>query len=557
MKRAIPYVGSIGLGALVAGLLLRLFEPDRDRIWASLLIAGLVLTVSYLGSHWRQVMSMLGRRGARYGANLALLTVLVAGILAAINYLANRHNKRWDLTAAKQYSLSDQTVKVLENLDRDLQIVVFEQKSRAQAAMDLLEEYRYQSKRVSVEAVDQEAEPSRALKYKTATETTIPFGTIIIDAGDKVERVSVASEPDVTNAIIKVIKEGTKKIYFMEGHGEKSPEESSPQGISLIKTELQESNYEVDTFHPLESMRDGKIVFPEDATALVIAGPQRDYLPAEIDTLRSYLKGGGKAVFLLDPENQGAKPNLLGLMKEFGVELGDNVVIDVSGIGQLFGFGPEVPLVSSYGSHRITDRFGNMGTVYPFVRTVEASDEDVDGVSVTSFLRTSANSWAEEGVKGLASGSVQPDESERKGPLSLAAAVTIEVEPTETPDNAAEESEEAHNGEDSEGEADEEKATEEEEEPETPDGRMVVVGDSDFIVNSLVGASPLANRDLFLNIVNWVAEDEDLISIRPREAEDRRVSMNQQQQKNVGYLSLLIIPGIVLLTGISVWWGRR
>lgn len=544
MKRVIPYLGPVAGGVLLAGLVIRMFQPEREKLWSALVLAGLVLAIFYLGTRWRDVLVLAQKRGARYGVNLGLMILLVAGIVAGINYLANRHNKRWDLTGSKQYTLSDQAVTVLSNLDRDLKVVIFDRKDSAQGALDLLTEFGYHSNHVSVEVVDQEAEPAKAAKYRTSTEANIPFGTIVLDAGDKVERVTFATEQDLINTIIKVIKEGTKKIYFVEGHGEKDIDDTET-GVSIIKTKLEESNYEVAKFHPLQSMTEGKIQFPEDATALVIAGPQRDYLPGEIDALRDYLNAGGKVLFLVDPENQGAKPNLVALLKDFNVELGNNVVIDVSGVGQLFGFGPEVPLVASYSSHPITKKFGNVPTVYPFVRTVDSSDSTAEGITVDALVSSSPNSWAEEDFDALAEGQVAPDESERSGPLDLAVAITIEVEEAES--EPEESPEDDGDGAPEEGE---------EKDGPTPQGRAVVVGDSDFITNSLVGA-PVANLDLFVNMVNWIAEDEDLISIRPREPEDRRIFMNAQQQKNVAYLSLFFIPLAVLVAGISVWWGRR
>ncbi len=552
MNRIVPYLGPIGLGALVAGALLWLFQPHRDQVWASFLIAGLLLSVFYLVARWRDVMVLLGRRGTRYGTNLAVLVLLVAGIVVAINYLANRHNKRWDLTAGKQFTLSDQTLKILGNLDRDLEIVILDRSEAAAAALDLLQEYSYHSDRVHIEVIDQEAQPARAAQYKTETEATIALGTIVIDGGDRQERITTAAEQDVTNAIIKVLKEGKKKIYFVEGHGEKDIDAPSAEGISLIKAKLEESNYEVAKFHPLGNMKDGKIEFPDDATAMVVAGPKRDYLPAEIDTFRHTLRNGGKAIFLLDPKNEGDTPNLVALMGELGVDLGDNVVIDVSGIGQLFGFGPEVPLVARYGFHPITERMASLASVFPIVRTATSSDEPPERVSVTELLMTSENSWAEEDLEALAEG-IQLDENEMQGTLSLGVAVTIEPEEPVTPET--DEADDAPPVDSGENDGGDEGISGNQEEKKT-EGRAVVVGDSDFVGNTLIQA-PIGNRDLFLNMVNWVAEDEDLISIRPRAAEDRRVFMTAQQQRNVGFLSLLIIPAMVLVLGISVWWGRR
>ena len=546
MNRFLPYVGSLGAGALVAGVLLWLFQPEREAIWASFLIAGLVLLVFYLGARWREVMVLFGRRATLYGLNLVLLILLVAGIIGGINWIASRHNKRWDLTAAKQFTLSDQTVKILGNLKRDIQIIVFDRKDRAQATTDLLDQYRYHSKRVSFEVVDPEAQPARVTKYKSSTDATISLGTVVIDAGQKVERVTTASEQEVTNALIKVLKEGKKKIYFVEGHGEKSIDESSGRGVSLVKKALEDSNYEVAKFHPLQSLKEGKLELPGDAAAVIVAGPERDYLPVEIDALRSYLKRSGKAVFLLDPDTQASTPNLLAFVKEWGVEVGDNVIIDASGVGQLFGFGPEVPLATSYGSHSITEKFGNLATVYPFVRSVASASTSKEGVTVTNLMNSSDASWAETNLEELKAGRVKPDPTDKRGPLSMGVALTITPEkPASASSNGAEKKE-----------GDSDKAEEKKEEAKRPQGRAVVVGDSDFILNTLVGA-PVGNKDLFLNMVSWVAEDEDLIAIRPREAEDRRVELNAQQQKNVAWLSLLIFPAVFILSGVYLWWERR
>ena len=557
MNRVMSYLGPLGLGALLAGVLLRMLAPDQENFWTASLLLGLSLSIIYLGTRWKELANLTRQRGARYGANLGILIALVAGIIIAINYLANRHSKRWDLTATQQYTLSDQAVSVLSNLDRDLHITVFNRKDQAQAALDLLDQFRYQSSRISVEVVDQEAEPAKAARYRTSTEANIPFGTIVIDSGEKVERVAVAAEQDVINGIIRVIKEGKKKIYFIEGHGEKSVEESAT-GLSIIKTKLEESNYEIGEFLPLQSMQEGRILVPPDAAALAIVGPQRDYLPAEVEMLREYLDGGGKVLFLLDPENQGVKPNLVAMLNDFGVRADNDVVIDASGVGQLFGFGPEVPLVASYSTHTITQKFTNVPTVYPFVRSVEGVDNPPEGVSITTLVSSSDNSWAEEDFDALSQGRVSPGEGERTGPLSLAVAVTVAVkEPASGAEPAArDESAESPDtrGGASEAAAEPEAGNEPEEGPR--EGRAVVVGDSDFVSNALAGA-PVANLDLFLNMVNWITEDEDLISIRPREPQDRRIFMNQQQQKNVAYLSLLFIPLAVLITGTIVWWGRR
>ncbi len=552
MNRFKDYCGPIGLGTLTAGVLIRLFAPHRDRVWSAFLIIGLVLTLSYVATHWREMMNLAGRREARYGANLAILVVLVAVILVVVNRLGYLHNKRWDLTASKQYSLSDQSVKILGSLDRNLEIIIFDRTMQARPARELLDQYRYHSNLISVEVVDQERQPARAAKYITPAEGSIALGTIVIDDGNKVLRVTTPSEQEITNALIKILKE-KRKVYLLEGHAEKD------EDISIIKTKLEESNYEVAKLHLLESMNEGRILIPEDAAVILAVGPRRDFLPVEIDTLRDYVFGGGKAVFLIDPELQGPTPNLVSFVEELGVDVGKNVIFDASGIGSvLLGTGPEMPLTLSYGLHAITEGFDGIPSVYPIVRSVQSAEELPDRISVTNLFSTTEKSWSEEDMEELASGGVERQGDEQQGPFQLAVAVTIEPEvPEEDPEDTESEELESEDEAADDTEEDDESDNESAEKPAPPEGRVVVVGDSDFISNNLAGATNFGNQDLFLNMVNWAAEDEDLISIRPKEPEDRRVFVNQQQQSNIFYLTYFIIPGIILLTGISIWWGRR
>ncbi|MGH9332253.1 MAG: Gldg family protein, partial [Vicinamibacteria bacterium] len=218
-------------------------------------------------------------------------------------------------------------------------------------------------------------------------------------------------------------------------------------------------------------------------------------------------------------------------LREKGVEIRDDVVVDPLSLPPLY------PVVRSYGAHPIVESFSNALSLFPIVRSVERAEDVPEGTEVRELFSSEAESWGETRVAEL--GSRQgPAPDQRQGPLTLAVAVTTLKKP-----------EPANGAPDENGEKPEEGS-------EASATRMVVVGDSDFIANELAQA-PVLNSDLFLNMVNWAAEDEDLISIRPREPEDRRIFLSPQQTTNVLLLSLLIIPGALLATGISVWWGRR
>ncbi|HJS74891.1 MAG TPA: Gldg family protein [Vicinamibacteria bacterium] len=535
MKKITPYLGAAGLGFLAAGVLLRLVQPERDRVWASFLIAGLVLTVLYLVNHWQEVLRLAGRRSAREGANSIALAVVVVGIGVAINYIANRHQKRWDFTAARQYTLSEQTGKVLSGLESDLAIVLLDNPttSRALAARDLLELYDGESEKVTFEVVDPEADPQKALAYQEPGESGFTMGTVLLSSGGRRERATAATEPEITNAILRVLRQDRKKIYFTSGHQEKSIEDTDPNaGVSVVSGKLGGSTYVTETLVLARAVQGDEMRVPADTDALVIAGPKTDFLPEEIGSLDSYLRGGGRVVFLLDPAAQAKTPALDEYLREQGVSLGSDMVVDPLSVPPLY------PVVRSYGAHPIVESFSNAISIFPLVRTVERLDSVPQGADVRDLFTSEAESWAETRMDELQARQ-GPAADQKRGPLPLAVAVTLAGGEAANGADAAKTGAEADDS-----------------ETKSTSGRFVVVGDSDFIANELAEA-PVLNADLFLNMVNWVAEDEDLISVRPREAEDRRIFLSSQQMTNVILFSLLIVPGVILVTGISVWWGRR
>ena len=367
-----------------------------------------------------------------------------------------------------------------------------------------------------VDVIDPEAEPERALTYTNPTEPGVTLGTIIVGAKGRTQRATAATEPEVTNAIIRVLKTETKKIYFTSGHQEKDPLETDANGISGIASKLEDSAYVIETLVIARSQSEDALRLPEDAAAIVVAGPQTDFLQAELDALQAYLDGGGSAIFLVDPETQGLTPELEAFLVEQGIVLGNDVVVDA------LAQPPVYPVVQNYGRHPIVESFGNVMSIFPLARSVTTAGEQPEGAEIRELFTTAdENSWAETRLEELAERR-GPTPEQTLGPIGLAVAATI---------------------------------------PRGPRGdetasRLVVVGDSDFIANELTSA-PLLNADLFLNMTNWVAQDEDLISIRPRKPEDRRIALSARERTNVFFLSLFIIPGVVVVTGVSAWWGRR
>lgn len=534
LNRILGLVGWLGTALVFAAVATRFLKPEWDRYAYFGAWAGLVCVLLYTLGQWREIVRIFARRQARYGTLAGASVIIVVGILIAINYLASRQNKRWDLTASKEFSLSEQTVKVVRNLDAPVRILVFAQEPDFDRYRDRLREYEYNSKKLSVEYIDADKKPVLARQYQVQS-----YGTVVLEYKDRTERVTSDTEQDLTNGLIKVITGRQKKVYFVQGHGEKDTVNSERTGYNTIAAALGRENFTVDKLVLAQQSE-----VPSDASIVIVAGPKTDVFPQEVDALRKFLRKGGKAFFLIDPPDKGetgSLPNLSGLLHDWDIEIGNNIVVDVSGMGQLIGTDASVPVAASYPSHPITERF-NFLTAYPLARSVSPITGGVEGRNAQTFIETSPRSWAETDINQLVtSGKVALEEAkgDKPGPISVAAAVSAPApEPAETPASQ-----------------DKTAAVADKSESQKPETRVAVIGDSDFAANFGLGIQ--GNRDLFLNTVNWLAQQENMIAIRPREPEDRRITLTADQQRRIFWLSLVIIPGLIFGSGVYTWWRRR
>jgi ABC-type uncharacterized transport system involved in gliding motility auxiliary subunit len=531
LKRILGLLGWLGvvlvLSAVIAANLHSLKAEAYSR---PLAIAGLVCTLLYILSQWREIGQSFAGRQARFGTLAAASVVVVLAILTAINYIGTRRNKRWDLTAAKQFSLSDQTRKVLADLKEPIHVKVFALSNEFERFRDRLDEYAYASKQVAVEYIDPEKKPAIAQQYGITAS-----GTVVFEYKGRNEKATSDSEQDLTNALIKVIQGRQPKVYFVQGHGEKDTVSAERSGYNGITGALTSSNFATDK---LVLAQQGAV--PSDADVVVVAGPKTDFLQPEIAYLRAYLARGGKVLLMLDPVLKPDQPQLTqlqALAKDWGVNVGNDVVLDVSGMGQLIGTDESVPVAASYPPHAITDNF-RLLTAYPLTRSVSPVEGGANGHTAQPIVETSSRSWAETNLKGLTGGQpAKQDDGDKAGPITLAVAVSAPVTEPAKPDQKP---------------ADQKPADQNERKPET---RLVVFGDSDFASNAALGVQ--GNRDLFLNTINWLAQQENLIAIRPHDPEDRRITMTADKARLVFYLTVLVVPGLILLAGVQTWWRRR
>ena len=532
--RILGIIGWIGTACVVAALAIRFELPAMAKLTVDpryayyLAWAGLACMLAYTLSQWREIGRMFSRRQARYGSLAATSMAVVLAILTAINYIASRQSKRWDLTEAKQYTLSDQSRNIVAKLDAPLHMTVFDKEQEFQRFRDRLREYEAGSKQISTEYVDPDRKPAIAQQQGVQQ-----YGTIIFSYKGRTERVTGDSEQDVTNGVIKIVTGQQRKVYFTQGHGEKNPTASAREGYSGISDALKRENYLVEQVTLAQT---GKV--PDDASVVVVAGPVIDFFPNEIGALKEYLdKKNGKLLLEIDPPDKVGAPepaNLIALAHDWGIEVGSSVVLDVSGMGRLFGASEEVPVAVTYPPHPITQRFDVM-TVYPMARSASPVAGGVGTHYAAPLVETSGQSWAETDVKGvLTQQLVKLDEAsgDKKGPIAIAAAISAQ----HLPDPAA-------------------KIPPADPDAPLPESRVVVFGDSDFASNSAGGVQ--GNVDLFMNTIGWLSQQENLISLRPKQAADRRITLTAAQQLRLNWMALGVVPCLIFGTGILRWWRRR
>jgi ABC-type uncharacterized transport system involved in gliding motility auxiliary subunit len=458
-----------------------------------------------MNRHWLQA------RQTKYAAYATVYILIVVMAVVVANMLADRYNKSYDGTANKRYSLSEQTAKIVRGLTPDATITYFDQSSRFEHAKDLLDQYANLSRKIHVQYVDPDKKPQLAREAGIRN-----YGTALVQVGTRREEAKSMTEEGITGAFIRDLKNTTRTVCFVSGSGEHRIDDSDRGGYSRLKDLLGKDEYTAKSIDLLQ-----KAEVPADCTVLVVGGPSRDYQQPEVDAIKKYVEDGGRALFMLDPPLRIGKSEiadndaLTGLLQSWGVTLQKDMILDLNPIGQLAGLGPQVALVTRYDPHPIVNELKGTATGFPLARSLEV--KNTDKTTVQKLFDSSETSLA---TNNLSSASVDAnDPKNRKGPMTIAAAGSYKT----GKDNSQ--------------------------------GRFVVVGSSSWAENSFLRFN--GNSDLALNAMNWLSSDEDLISIRPKEKEDRRITMTRAQLSLVRSTSQFLLPLVVIVAGVSVWWRRR
>jgi ABC-type uncharacterized transport system involved in gliding motility auxiliary subunit len=511
-ERISQAAGLVGLVLLALGAGLYAINSPLAMLTNALLIGGAVVLLLFVVLNIRVIGAFSRKRSSRYGANMVVMIVLFATVVVIVQALAARHSYRYDLTRNKRFSLAGQTTNIARGLDADVELYGFYQQSDPDRnrAQDLFEQYAHETSRIRYELIDPDRNPAR-----TGAMGVSDYGTVIVQYGDKREQVTSISEETLTNAILKVTREEKKVVYFTLGHGEKDLSSQEPTGYSIMKEAIKNENYDIKSL----SLFDEPAV-PDDCQLLIIAGPTNDYFDSEITKIHEFLSKGGNALFLLDPKL--SFPNIEDLLLRYRVILSNDVVVDP--YSRIFGADYTVPVVTQYVDHPIT-RDIDVATFYPLARSVRIAPADVEGVTVQYLAQTGKSAWGETDLEGVRGGQAVRGEDDSPGPVSIGLIASRKFEDGQPSAAGQDES------------------------------KVVVFGDSDFADNSAFRVS--GNADLLLNVVNFLAEEKDLIAIRPKQGLGDRLFLTASQGRLVFLVSVVLLPVSVMGFGVSVFAKRR
>lgn len=447
------------------------------------------------------------RRKLIYGTGAFISVVSTLGIIIVLNYLLFRTDIRFDVTEGKFHTVSAQTVRVLKNVEGEIEIIGFFKDTGVDRTgfQDLAKEYSHRNDNIKVKLINPDKEPGIAKKYGVKE-----YGSVVIGRGDKVVKLRLTdpitggilnnSEEKITNAILKLTRESEKTLYFLTGHGQRDMGNSvDAEGFGLLRRTIIDEGYNVKEFLILRGEE-----LPRENAILFVAAPIKAFSLKEILYIKNYLNHGGRAVFLIEPRSGN---EIASVLKGYGFELSDDVIIDPS--SKLEGGGDIAPIVSDYPYHEITEDF-RFATIFPYSRSIDVLSD----FNATVLASTGEYSWSETDFELFNEGVAQREESDKGGPLGVAAVV----------ENSAK-------------------------------GRIAVFGSADFVSNIFLEFS--GNRDFFLNTLNWVSGDENLISIRPKAVNTGNLTITTKQVNLIFLFTVVIIPAVILSSGLVIWWKRR
>lgn len=512
---------------ILSSLFYYYFTSSFKLFSAVTLVAGTVIGIIFFVRFYDDIVRKITKRKVKYGVNSVIVTLVVLGLVVIIYMVLMDHNRVFDLTKTKKFTLSDQTVKVLEKFEGPVRAFAFYTKKQDTTSIRILfNEYHYHYKDFDFKIIDPDLNPGE-VKNMGIDE----YGQVVIEYSGKKEKIRVNNEEGITNALIKLSQTGVKKVYFVTGHGEHGIEDSGNEGYDRINAAINAENYNTEE---ILIVREDKI--PDDCAVLIAAGPQGDYDTHEMKLLDNYIQDGGRIFFLIDPNKKGDPyTNISAFLKRYCLILGNDVIIDP--LSRVLAADCFMPVIENYTSNPITKNF-RLATFLRFARSISVERDCGKDILTREVAKTGEASWAETNLKDLFTGKKEKfDEGlDTKGPVTVMAYSRITLP-------------------EKKGRDEREEAGRSEERSKKKEALILVASDSDFVTNSMYRTQ--GNKDLFLNAINHLADRGDIISIRPKQQEIVLLTMTAKQGKIVFFVFLIVIPLFVIVSGIVITIQRR
>jgi len=503
ITRLASILGALGLLLTIGGLGLPLLVPEVDNTASIVLGIGTLCLLGYVGIHFQGLVRGTRKRSTRLGTH-SILAILLAGLAVGLtNFLANKHAPEWDFSETKNFTLSRQTYQVLRDLPREVAIKVFTHEGSPGYGSyhDLLTTYANESPLLTVEFIDPERHPDKAKDDEVTR-----IDTAVIESGPQKIYLQRASEADVTNALLRVTRDLKKGIAFTTGHSEKSVSDTETPGLSRAADALKKQGYAVTTI----DWKDGDF----GKTSLLVIPSPAQLLPMEaVNQVTQFLRNGGRLLILGDPSS---KESLDALLAPWGIQLGTGILADEQ--DRLGRGSPTALMVRTFTTHDITEDF-TTPIIFPVSRSVIFDATQGKDWDFVALAQTSPKSWEETTLTNTEP--VFNEDQDPKGPFTVAAVLTSK-----------------RVGQD-----------------QKPESAIVIVGNAAFATNGWLTYP--GNTDFFLKTMAWLAKEEALVSLTPKEPAFHPFVPNPSQEQALVFFQVLVLPLVVLFVGLSVWKRRR
>ncbi|MEC8051572.1 MAG: GldG family protein [Myxococcota bacterium] len=523
------FTGAIGAVFLVSLPLTWLLTDELGLIFWTKLglgVAGVLLYLVTERSFWSRQIG--GRSTSLYLMSL-LSALFVIGAVAALNVYMAQRPVEWDLTKDKIYTLSDQTQKVMQGLRQPVKVYGFLRNTEPYyaAIKETFERYQALSEEFSYQMVDPIIDAQLAQKFGIQAEGA----RVVIESGERSVQVKEVSEETLTNAVVEVTNRVAKKIHYLIGHGELNIDNATEAlGAKAFRDAVSAEGHELVPLNlsQIESVETRKKVdltapnattfrFPSDVKVLVIAGAQRPLLAPELQAVEDFLDRGGRLLALLDPM---VNIGLDSIFLSWGIIVDDTVIVDTNPMGQMMGLGAVTPLIVPVPEtqHPITEGLGL--TVFHTTRTVRVNEDAPRGLEVVALLRGGESAWGEAKIEDDTAEQTDDD-------IYETTVAVLSEKPQKNPSL----------------------------ELISDATRLLVLGDSDVATNQHLTIQ--SNTDFLMNGLNFLLEDEALLTIRPKNRQSGLLTLTQKDFGRIQFFSLDVLPVLLIALGLGIVTLRR